>query len=61
MAQVCYTTCRQQSSREVRTVCEKCKDMPADYRTEAGHLTLDPVTGATILEPHDTNMDEATR
>jgi hypothetical protein len=32
--------------------CSKCKHLPKGYRSKSGHLTLDPTTGATILEPH---------
>lgn len=32
--------------------CGRCFQKPAEYRSEVGHLTLDPKTGATVLEGH---------
>lgn len=32
--------------------CPDCRKQPASNRTEAGHLALDPKSGATILTPH---------
>lgn len=37
---------------EAGPYCHKCRRLPPDYRTDAGHLINDKATGATILEPH---------
>lgn len=37
---------------DLPTSCPDCAGMPQDYRSPAGHLELDPETGATVLAPH---------
>lgn len=39
--------------------CPKCAGTSSDNRTEGGHLTLDPRTGATVLEPHQRTAADA--
>ena len=38
-----------------QTSCPKCVGKHKDYRSEAGHLAMDPVTGATISSRTVTN------
>ena len=43
-----------EAARKASASCRKCRHLHRDYRSAAGHLALDPTTGATVLEPHET-------